>query len=154
VKAINAFHQEHGLVRFAVCCRTEEYKLTARLLQVQAAVEFQPPTPEQVSNYLAAAGDALVGVQAVLKADETLRQFLQSPLVLNIVALTYRHRSADALRVTGMPEQRLALLFNAYIKRMLEHGTPLRPLQPSPDAPLAGLAGPVDAAAQLKRVSP
>jgi hypothetical protein len=121
VEAINAFHQKYGLVRFAVCCRTEDYAAVATLLQVEEAVEFQPPTREQVSAYLATAGGALVDVQAALEVDEALWEFLQSPLVLNIVALTYQDRSADALRSTGTAEQRLALLFTAYIERMFEH---------------------------------
>jgi MFS family permease len=121
VEAINYFQIEHGPIRLVVCSRTTEYTEAVRQLRVEEAVELQLPTREQVSAYLAAAGDALVDVQAALEADATLWEFLQSPLVLNIVALTYQGRSADALRSTGTAEQRLALLFAAYIKRMFEH---------------------------------
>ncbi|MGH8055587.1 MAG: NACHT domain-containing protein [Stenotrophomonas sp.] len=128
IEAINAFQAkqraEDGLVQFAVCCRTEEYTALSARLRVEEALELQPPTPEQVSVYLQKAGDALTAVRAAVDADETLREFLQSPLVLNIVALTYRDRWAGALRTAGTREQRLALLFTAYIERMLErrHG--------------------------------
>jgi hypothetical protein len=121
VEAINIFHRKHGLVRFAVCCRTQEYTAAARLLQVEEAVEVQPPTREQVSAYLASAGGALVDVQAALEADESLWEFLQSPLVLNIVVLTYQDRSADALRAAGSAQQRLALLCATYTEPMVEH---------------------------------
>lgn len=136
VEAINTYHRQHGLVRFAVCCRTEEYRAVARLVQVEEAVEFQPPTHEQISDYFAAAGGALADVQAALKADETLWEFLQSPLVLNIVALTYQDRLADALRATGTLEERLLLLLTAYTERMFEH----RPGRYSPARMLHWLA--------------
>lgn len=121
VEAINYFQAEHGPIRLVVCSRTTEYTEAVRQLRVEEAVELQPPTREQVSAYLAAAGGALVDVQTALEAEATLWEFLQSPLVLNIVALTYQDRSADALRATGTAEQRLALLFTAYIERMFEH---------------------------------
>ncbi|MGH8055586.1 MAG: NACHT domain-containing protein [Stenotrophomonas sp.] len=121
VEAINAFHQEHGPVRFAVCSRTEEYAALAARLRVEEALELQPPTRGQVAVYLEAAGGALAGVQTALDADEPLWRFLQSPLVLSITALTFQDRPADALRAAGTPEQRLALLFTAYTERMFEH---------------------------------
>ncbi len=124
VEAINAFQEdlraEHGLVRFVVCSRTEEYAALTTFLRVEEAVELQPPTREQVSGYLQAAGPALDDVQTALDADERLWDFLRSPFVLNIVASTYRGRSADALRVSGTHEQRLRSLFTAYIERTLE----------------------------------
>jgi DNA polymerase III delta prime subunit len=121
VEAINAFQAERGPVRLVVCSRTEEYTEITRLLRAEEAIELRPPTREQVSGYLQAAGAALADVQAALDADETLWGFLQSPLVLNIVALTYQNRPAEALRAAGTPEQRLALLFAAYTERMFEH---------------------------------
>jgi len=121
VEAINAFHGEHGLVRFVICSRTEEYTTLANRLRAEDAVELQPATREQVADYLAAAGAVLADVQAALEVDETLWALLQSPLVLSIVALTYQGRSADALRVTGTSEQRLKRLWNAYVEQMLKH---------------------------------
>jgi NACHT domain len=120
VRAINVFHRKHGLARFVVCARTDDYSATAAMLQVEEAVELLPPTREQVKAYLADAGSALRDVQVAVEADETLWPLLQSPLVLNVVALTYRGRDADALRVTGSSEKRLELLWTAYVERMLE----------------------------------
>ncbi|MGH8895796.1 MAG: NACHT domain-containing protein [Egibacteraceae bacterium] len=121
VGAVNDFCQEHGPLQIAVCSRTEEYRALATRLRMEEALELQPPTRQQVSAYLEAAGAALTDVQAALDADETLWEFLQSPLVLNVVALTYQDRPADALRAAGTPEQRLALLFAAYTTRMFDH---------------------------------
>ena len=122
VCAINAFLHEHGLVRTAVCARTQEYAALAALLQMEEAVEVQPPTRQQVDGYLAAAGsDTLADVRAALEADPSLWELLSSPLVLNVVALTYQDRPAGALRAAGSSTQRLALLFTAYTDRMLAH---------------------------------
>ncbi len=152
VKAINAFRDDHGLVPFAVCSRTEEYAALAAQLRVEDAVELQPPTRGQVYDYLEATGTSLADVQAVLRADPTLWDLLESPLVLSIVALTYGGQPAEALRSPGTPEQRLALLFEAYTERMLTH----RPghLPASPDADLAVLARPLDARPRSERVPP
>ncbi len=124
VQAINAFHEEqrakNRLVRFAVCSRTEEYKALAAALQVEEALELQPPTLQQVIRYLEAGGDALAGVRAAVDADETLREFLASPLLLNIVALTYHDRPADTLRTASSREELLEELFNEYTDRMFE----------------------------------
>jgi DNA polymerase III delta prime subunit len=120
VKAINNFLGEYGLVRVVVCSRTREYLTLASLLQVDEAVELKPPTREQVSDYLAAAGSHLADVRAALAADPTLWDLLRSPLVLTIAALAYQDRSADALRAAGTSSQRLTLLFEEYVQRMME----------------------------------
>jgi hypothetical protein len=121
VEAINAFQREHGLVRFVVCSRTADYTALVIQLRVAEAVELQPLTDQQVYDYLKAAGAALAEVQAALEADRILWKFLQSPLILSIVALTYQGRSADELREPDLPAQRLTRLFKAYTERMFEH---------------------------------
>jgi len=121
VEAINAFRDEHGLVPFAVCSRTQEYTALASRLRVEDAVELQPPTRRQVEDYLMATGASLADVEAALETDPTLWELLRSPLVLSIVALTYSGRPALALRTSGTPEERLTLLFEAYTERMLTH---------------------------------
>jgi hypothetical protein len=48
---------------------------------------------------------------------------LDTPLMLSIVTLAYRWRSAAALQATGSLEERRAHLFANYIDRMFEHRT-------------------------------
>jgi DNA polymerase III delta prime subunit len=121
VEAINAFQETCGPVRLVVCSRTGDYTdLTVRL-QVEEAIELQPPTRRQVVDYLQAAGSTLADVRAALEADESLWELVRSPLVLTIAALAYHDRPADALRAAGTPHQRLTLLFEAYTERMLAH---------------------------------
>jgi DNA polymerase III delta prime subunit len=120
VTAINNFLDEHGLVRVVVCSRTQEYLMLASPLQVEEAVELEPPTRQEVSDYLAAAGSGLTDVREALVADPTLWDLLRSPLVLTIAALAYQDRSADALREAGTSSQRLTRLFDEYVQRMIE----------------------------------
>jgi hypothetical protein len=47
VQAINTFHREHGPLRLVVCSRTTDYLELGALLQVEEAVELQPPTRQQ-----------------------------------------------------------------------------------------------------------
>jgi eukaryotic-like serine/threonine-protein kinase len=120
IDAINSFQRDHGLLQLVVCSRTQDYITLTTKLRVEEAIELQPPTRQQISDYLNATGTSVTGVQIALKADPTLWEFLQSPLVLSILALACKDRSADALHVNDTSEQRLAWLFKTYVARMLE----------------------------------
>ena len=120
IEAINQFLRDHGLVRIVVCSRTQEYATLPSVLELEEAVELEPLTRQQVSDYLAASGAPLADVRAALAADPTLWDLLCSPLVLAIAAVAYQDRPANALRIAGTPTQRLALLFEAYTRRMFE----------------------------------
>jgi hypothetical protein len=120
VNAVEEFQQEHGLTRFVVCSRTEDYVNISRHLRAEV-VELQPLARQQIYDYLA--DPIFVSVREVLDTDETFWELLQSPLVLNIVALTYRARAVDSLRAADILEQRLTPLFKSYTERMLEHRT-------------------------------
>jgi hypothetical protein len=121
IEAISIFQGEHEPARIVVCSRIQEYTALVSQLRVDQAIELQSLTRQQVSDYLAAAGSALADVQAALTTDETLWELLSSPLVLNIVALTYQDQRAHALRSPSTGAQRLTELFTAYTQRMLEH---------------------------------
>jgi eukaryotic-like serine/threonine-protein kinase len=121
VETINHFMREYGLIRVAVCCRTAEYYSLTRALLAEEVLELLAPPRAKVEEYLACAGAGLADVAKALRQDPALWELIRSPLVLNIVALTYSGRRADALRVQGSKEERLALLFEAYTKRMLDH---------------------------------
>jgi DNA polymerase III delta prime subunit len=120
VERINVFLREYGLVRLAVCSRRQEYSVLDARLEVEEAVELQPPTRQQVDDYLAAAGSAMAGVRTALAADPSLWELLSSPLMLNIVVLTYEDSRSDVVLATAR-RQRLTLLFDAYTDRMLGH---------------------------------
>ncbi|MGH3906847.1 MAG: hypothetical protein ACRDTE_22095 [Pseudonocardiaceae bacterium] len=120
VEAINSFHAG-TLGRLVVACRTEKYGALSTHLLVDEAIELQPPTRHQASSYLKAAGVITTDIQDAIRTDPSLWDLLQSPLVLNIVALAYRGEEISALRISGTHQQRMTKLFGAYVARMLAH---------------------------------
>jgi eukaryotic-like serine/threonine-protein kinase len=116
VAAINAFRREHGGVPLVVCTRSQEYHALAAQLTLNGAVEVQPLDRRQVQAWLAAAGRPLAGVRTALRdADHWLWELLNSPLLLSIVALTYKDQPASAVRARGSVE----VLLGAYVDAML-----------------------------------
>jgi predicted NACHT family NTPase len=123
VEAINTFRRRHGQVPLAVCCRAADYQVLSVRVELSGAVAIEPLSRAQVSTYLKQAGKLLAGVQTALRDDETLWELLDTPLMLSIVALAYRGRSAAEVRATGSLEERRAHLFTAYTKVMFERRT-------------------------------
>lgn len=119
VEAINAFRQEH-LVPLVVCSRSEEYKALSRQLRLQGAVLLQPLTLEQVEDYLNRAGGVLVAVRETWQGDATLREMVESPLMLNVMTLAYRGMSVEELGALEAVEARHRHTFEIYVQRMLE----------------------------------
>lgn len=122
VTAINGFRAEHGFIPLAVCCRQANYeeleKADTQLL-LNGAIILQPPTRQQVYDYLEEAGTPLPIVRAALEGDESLWEILQSPLMLSVVARTYQQQPAALLPTTGTLEERRQRLFDAYVDAML-----------------------------------
>src|SRR6266536_2203589 len=98
-------------------------------LQLEEAVELQPPSDAEVGAYLGrleAAGAPLADLRAALASDQELRELLRSPLMLHTVALAYQAHPAPALHAPGTLAERQARLWAAYVARMFEQ----RPLDP------------------------
>ncbi|MFD7555959.1 NACHT domain-containing protein [Streptomyces sp. NPDC059835] len=113
----------------AVGCRTDEGDLQrlAQSLRALRYVEVQPPERGQVEAFLNANRAALADVREALKERQSLWQLLRSPMMLNIICVTYANRSADDLRLEGSLEDRQSRIFDAYV------GTCLRRERPRPD---------------------
>ena len=120
VKAINTFRQQHWLVPLAVCCRAADYQALSARVEFSGAVAIEPLSRAKVSTYLKQAGKRLAGVRTALRDDETLWELLDTPLMLSIVTLAYRGRSAAEVRATGSLEERRAHLFAAYTTAMFK----------------------------------
>jgi DNA polymerase III delta prime subunit len=115
VTAINRFLDQHH-VDLVMCGPTDEYQRLTQLLRVENAVVLQPLTRDEVGQYLETVG--LGEVRTALKADERLRELVETPLMLNIVALAYQGKRPDALLMPGTIEQRREQLFADYTERM------------------------------------
>ena len=122
-QAINAYRLEHGLAGLVVCSRTQELKELGVCLDLEEAVELQPPTEDQIDVYLRhleSTGTPLTEIRADLATDPSLWDLLRSPLMLHVIALAYHGRPAVALHAQGSLDQRRRYLWQAYVERMFE----------------------------------
>jgi DNA polymerase III delta prime subunit len=126
LETINQFRDEHGLLPIAVCSRIADYEAlreargVAGELRLEEAIYIEPLTRRQVAKYLRDAGPPLAGVRAALRDDETLWELLSTPLLLDIMSLTYGYKSAREVRQLGEPQERRARLFTAYTHEMFK----------------------------------
>ena len=119
VKAINAYRTEH-FIPVVVCSRSQEYLEQEERLRLSVAVEVQPLTALQVNSYLKGAGKSMAAVRAALRSNTTLRDLIKTPLMLSIVMLTYRGKTANDLPQPGSAEDQQRQVFEHYVTRMLE----------------------------------
>ncbi len=119
-EAINAFRREHGLTGIAVCCLTSGAEKLATRLELDEAIELEPPTDAQVDSYLEAAGTPVATIRDAIAADEDLRDLLRAPLMLHVATRAYDGPSGTILQQPGSPEERQQRLWNEYVDRMFE----------------------------------
>jgi hypothetical protein len=117
-ETINAYRAEHGLVSLGVCSRIADYEELAVKLRLRDAIVVQPLTPHQIAGYLHQVGGPLAGLKAAIDRDTALRELAETPLMLTIMALTYRGIAVEHLEATNAPEQQRKQLFDAYLNHM------------------------------------
>ncbi|MFF3016910.1 NACHT domain-containing protein [Streptomyces sp. NPDC057939] len=105
----------------AVGCRTDEADLRRLALDLRALryVEIQPPSRQDVQEFLTADRQALADVHVALEEDPDLWELLRSPMMLGFIRVTYRNRPADDLRRPGSPAERRGRIFDAYVRECL-----------------------------------
>jgi predicted NACHT family NTPase len=119
IAAINTYHREH-LRPLVICSRTSEYEAATRheRLALHTAVVVQPLERRQVDAYLASLGEPLAALRVALKTNTLLQGLATTPLMLQILMLTYHGTSMRTL-----PRQEAQLreqLWTDYIQRMIE----------------------------------
>ena len=126
--AINQFYQDYG-PELVVCCRVNDYDALEQKLSFQSAVYVRSLTDTQIWEYLNSANTGLTGLRSLLEqstakranADgQTLLDLARSPLILNIMALTYQGISASEIPALSNSESYTHQLFSAYIERMFQ----------------------------------
>lgn len=100
--AIDAFRAAHGLTPLAVCCRTQEYRALPAL-KLRGALAILPLDRGQIERYLRAAGPALAGLRQALAADRELAGLAETPLMLNVMSLTYEGMTCAAILAESPP---------------------------------------------------
>ncbi len=118
IAAINAYHHEH-LRPLVVCSRTGEYDAATKYerLALHTAVMVQPLVLDQVDTYLASLGKPLAGLQAALKTNAILQELATTPLMLQVLMLTYHGTSVRTLsqQEASLREQ----IWGDYVQRMV-----------------------------------
>jgi len=120
VEAINVFRKEHGLTSLAVCSRSQDYADLNAKLSFEGAIEVQPLTQKQITEFFNRFGKEMAGIKQVLKKDGSVREMAETPLFLSIMIMAYRDKQDVEILVSGDEQVRRNHLFDTYIERMLE----------------------------------
>jgi DNA polymerase III delta prime subunit len=90
IAAINTYHREH-LHPLVICSRTNEHAAATvhERLALHTAVVVQPLTLEQIDAYLTTIGKPLATLRTALEKNATLQILATTPLLLQILILTY-----------------------------------------------------------------
>lgn len=137
VAVINAYADHEDTGPLVVCSRLDDYKALQQQLNLRQAIVLNKLTREQVERYfrrLVAEQPAfearLVRLFEQIWADEALRDLSETPLMLNIITVTYAHPDAPPLP-EGEGESLRDQIFAAYSQRMLNRmGRSQRELHP------------------------
>ena len=118
IAAINAYHREH-LQPLVVCSRTSEYDAATRheRLALHTAVVVQPLSPGQVDTYLATLGEPLTKLRDALETNTLLQELATTPLLLQVLLLTYHGTSTRALSQNEAQVQEQ--IWTDYVQRMV-----------------------------------
>jgi len=121
VEAINAFRKEHGLTSLAVCSRSQDYADLKAKLSFEGAIEVQPLTQKQITEFFNRFGKEMAGIKQVLKKDGSLREMAETPLFLSIMIMAYRDKRDVDIWVSKDEKAQRKHLFDTYIECMFDH---------------------------------
>lgn len=118
VEEINAVRATHG-PQIAVSCRVNDYEALKTKLELYDAIRIDPLTPARLVNYFDRMGAAMDGVRSALADSPSLWELVDTPLVLNVMALTYRTGHPVSRPGESTPAEQHRHLFDAYVVEML-----------------------------------
>ncbi|MEM6253266.1 MAG: protein kinase [Cyanobacteria bacterium P01_D01_bin.156] len=128
VGALNQFHQNYG-PEMVVCSRIRDYEVLPVKLSFQAALFLRALSDQQILAYLNQPDRGLTGLKSLLEKDAAVQdatgslfELARSPLILNIMVLTYQGLAVEEIfpeTPAGTPPNYQQQLFDAYIHRML-----------------------------------
>jgi len=118
IATINTYHRQH-LRPLVVCSRTSEYEAAAKheRLALHTAIVVQPLESKQVDAYLVNLGKPLAGLRTALKTNTLLQELATTPLMLQVLMLTYHGTSVRAL--SQREPQLRKQIWTDYVQRMV-----------------------------------
>lgn len=119
IETINAYRSEY-FVPLVVCSRSHEYLDQQARLILPCAVVVQPLQEYMVTEYLKRLGKPMAAVRSAIRTNPILQKLITTPLMLNVIILTYRDKSVKDLPRLGSVEEQQQQTFERYVQRMLE----------------------------------
>jgi DNA-binding XRE family transcriptional regulator/DNA polymerase III delta prime subunit len=125
IDALNTYRSDHGLVPIVVCCRSAEYFSLRNRALLSRAVVVQPLTHSQIDAYLSNIGAPLLAMREALQHDPLLQEMASTPLMLNILTLTYHGLPSQKMLTADTLAERRRLVFQQYVERVLQRRGPV-----------------------------
>ena len=116
-RAINHFVQDFGLPGFAITCRTDEYCSLSIRLRLGAAIQIQPLTSNQITEWVKQRSATSGALRFAMLSDDALWELARTPLMLRI--LGEHNEPLDIIQPATVENLRNHLL-EYYIRRILE----------------------------------
>lgn len=140
VEVINVYRQNHGLAPLVVCSRIADYEALATRLRLHGAIVVQALSVQQIDQYLKQGGERLKLLSTVLQRDRSLYVLAETPLMLNVLTLTYCFDGIADRYITGSSVNQQFQLLSAYIRQMLSRKGVLEGANFSPERTMHWLA--------------
>ncbi|QNE23061.1 NACHT domain-containing protein [Kribbella qitaiheensis] len=120
---LEELRRRYMITQLAVTCRTQDYERLPQQLRLYGTVGIRPLSRRRVLDYFAAVGPELAGARAAIEQDEDLWGLVDSPLMLNVMALAYQGRDARDIVAGDVADHRREL-FDTYVSEVLARRRP------------------------------
>ncbi|WP_238334724.1 NACHT domain-containing protein [Kribbella amoyensis] len=117
-QVLDELRRRYLIGQLAITCRIQDYEQLPEPLSLYGAVRIRPLSRRQVLDYFTAAGDDLAGARAAVEQDDDLWDLVDSPLMLNVMALAYQGRDAREIAAGAVADHRREL-FDTYVAEVL-----------------------------------
>lgn len=77
------------MTSLAVCSRSQDYADLNAKLSFEGAIEVQPLTQEQITEFFDRFGDEMAGIKQAFEKDTALREMAETPLFLSMMITAY-----------------------------------------------------------------
>lgn len=119
IQSLNRFSQETG-IDLVVCCRARDYADCRHQLAFQTTLYLRPLSLQQVNVALTSAGEPLKALQRMVETQSVWQELAQSPLMLNIMMLTYQGVALVDLPQGDDINSHRHRIFATYLHRMFQ----------------------------------
>ena len=121
VAAINEYITKTEPDGLVVCCRLMEYQWLPDHLKLNGAICIEPLNRQQIDQYFTSIGSEFESLRIAIQGDPILQELTQSPLMLNIMSITYQSAILENVAEgANSLEARRTQIFASYVNKMFE----------------------------------